>query len=151
MPLQFPDQSPFATGASEYHYHPATEVETVPRIFVKVRIEGVPTEGVIDTGGMYFICDPILASRLRLEPEQGIGTESIVIRGQGYRGTLHRVTLTFLAEEGESMDVEATAFVPLIYAEEEWTLPNFLGMYCCMERCRFAVDPDKQRFYFGPV
>lgn len=58
MSLNFLDGRPFATGSVGYSYRPATERETVSRLIVQVEIEGVMTEAIVDTGGVFLICPP---------------------------------------------------------------------------------------------
>ncbi|OQW31464.1 MAG: hypothetical protein A4E20_03975 [Nitrospira sp. SG-bin2] len=59
------------------------------------------------------------------------------------RGTIHRIQITLLANEGESLDVDSTFFVP-----EKWR-GNIIGYMGCLQRIRFAVDPSKNTFHFG--
>jgi hypothetical protein len=55
-----------------------------------------------------------------------------------------------LAEEGENLAFEATAFVPEQHEEEGWSdMPSILGFYGCLERIRMAIDPVTETFYFG--
>ena len=54
-----------------------------------------------------------------------------------------------MADEGSDLEIETTAFVPVLDESEIWELPMFLGMQGCLERVRFAIDPTKERFYFG--
>jgi hypothetical protein len=51
-----------------------------------------------------------------------------------------------LADTGEPLDVPATVFVT-----PDWPGPNFLGYQGLLQRIRFAVDPESNRFYFGPI
>jgi hypothetical protein len=67
------------------------------------------------------------------------------------RGTLHRLTLTLLAEEGEDVQIDTTAFVPDTSYEGVPALPSILGLHGCLERVRFACDPHTDTFYFGPA
>ena len=65
-------------------------------------------------------------------------------------GRLYRLTLTLLADEGEDVTIQTTAFVPEPEEAEHWgDLPCILGLYGCLERARFAVDPRTEQFYFG--
>jgi len=43
MTLTLPDGQPFATGATAYHYRPATAQETTPRLVLEVVIDGIVT------------------------------------------------------------------------------------------------------------
>jgi hypothetical protein len=58
--------------------------------------------------------------------------------------------LRLAADEGDSIDVEITAFVPV---SEEWpaNLPSFVGLTGCMDRMRIAIDPGTELFYFGAL
>jgi len=60
------------------------------------------------------------------------------------------VSLSLPATEGNSLLLEANAFVP---DSEERILrfPSFLGLQGCLEWVRFAIDPLDQMFYFGPL
>ena len=67
------------------------------------------------------------------------------------RGTLHRLTLTLLAEEGADLQLDVTAFVPDAGYENVPDLPSILDLHSCLERVRFACDPATDTFYFGPA
>ena len=60
------------------------------------------------------------------------------------------IELRLLADEGDSLTVDATAFIPDV--EEYWgDLPTFIGLTGFLERLRFAVDPSTDTFYFGSL
>jgi hypothetical protein len=74
------------------------------------------------------------------------------VRGVEMRGNIYRVNIVFLADEGDDITIDATVFVP----DEEWQNswgehPGYIGLTGCLERMRFAVDPENDRFYFGPL
>jgi len=153
MSLNFLDGQPFATGSVGYSYRPATERETVSRLIVQVEIEGVMTEAIIDTGGVFLICPPKIANRMQLDENDSLGEDIVGVRGSDVRGRLYRMNLKLLAEEGQSLTLEVTALIPRDTREEHWVseLPCFLGLHGCLERLRFAVDPYTETFYFGPI
>lgn len=154
MPLRFPSGEPFSTGSTPYSYVPATELETHPRLILEVEIEGIMTEAMLDTtGGVYLLCTPNVAKRMDLSEENSLsGVKELLFRGVTVQGRLHRVNLTLFAEEGESFTLKATAFVPHPDQEESWgDIPCILGLFGCLERVRFAVDPYTETFYFGPI
>ena len=151
MLLRFEDGRSFAQGACTFLYHPATEEDVTPRIIVAVQIEGLQTETVVDTGGVYLVCDPEIADLLDVDPARGLGIAELNIRGIKVSGSLHRLSLTLLAEQGQSIELEATAFVPRLQPNEPWKLPSFMGLMGCLERLRFAVDPSTDTFYFGAL
>lgn len=150
MLLQFSTGEPFATGAAAYVYVPASEREETPRITLDVLIGNLRTSAFVDTGGVYLICSPQIAAALNLDPVDGMPVPALLFRGMPMRGVLHRVPLTILASQGDTITFEATAFVP--DSSTEWSnFPCVLGIYLCLERLRFAVDPQAEIFFFGPL
>ncbi len=57
---------------------------------------------------------------------------------------LHRIKL--LAEIGDSLDIDATVFVP-----PGWQGPCFLGYAGVLERIHFAIHPGTNQFRFGSL
>ena len=153
MTLALPNGESFALGVIGYDYRPATSYETTPRLVLEVEIEGILAEAVVDTGGVYLFCHPEIARRLSLTLAEELSeVQTILFRGVPVHGRLYRLTLTFLADEGEDVTIQTTAFVPDPDEAEHWgDLPCLLGLYGCLERVRFAVDPRTERFYFGPA
>ncbi len=153
MTLTLPDGERFATGSVAYQYRPATTHETTPRIILTVEIDGILTEAMVDTGGVYLFCNPHIARCLSLAPTEAMsGIQSILFRGVFVHGRLYRLALTLLADEGENLTMQVTAFVPELEEDESWgDLPCILGLYGCLERTRFAVDPDAERFWLFRV
>lgn len=151
MLLRFTDGTPFAQGATPYAYRAATEAETSPRIIITVIIGEVQTSAFVDTGGVYLLCSPEIAARARLDPTMAIPTPTLKWGRGSVRGMLQRAPITLLAAEGQSMTIEATAFVPGPGYEWGEDLPCILGMQGCLENLRFAVDPNDDTFYFGAL
>ncbi len=151
MLLMFQDGRSFAQGAYNYLYRPVSSGETTPRIIIEVQIEGVQAQAIVDTGGAYLVCDPQIADLLGLDPADALGTDRLSIRGVSVPGSIHRIFLTLLAHEGQSMKIEVTAFVPHPEPSLKWDLPSFMGLSGCLERLRFAVDPITDTFYFGAL
>jgi hypothetical protein len=150
-PLLKDDGEPFTTGRAPIWLRHAVAGDRMTRLFLELTVAGVSTEGVVDTGGTYLILDPDLARRIGLQHEHAIGRERIVIRGLVCNGTIHRLPVSFLAAAGESLDFEATAFLPIMAPHEDWMLPTYLGWQGCLERIRFAVDPGEELIYFGAL
>ena len=149
MVLQFADGRPFATGACPYWDQLSPDRTGTPRIIVAVWIGGSQTQAVVDTGGVYLVCDPEIPDLLDLDPSTSLGVAVLNIRGYEYVGDLQRLTVTLPAEEGESFELEVTAFVPRLDPGQEWRFPSFLGLQGCLEFLRFAVDPGANVFHFG--
>ena len=151
MPLFFADGSPFVTGSQSNVYYEPTPAEPKARLVLRVAIEGLTSQAMVDTGGLYLFCMPSVARALHLDAAQALGAQTILFRDERVRGTLHRLTLTLLAEEGEDMQLDVTAFVPDASYEGVPELPSILGLHGCLERVRFAFDPATDTFYFGPA
>jgi hypothetical protein len=151
MSLRFEDGRPFAQGTCPYLHRPLSQADTTNRILVNVKIDGLETQAAVDTGGTWLVCDPEIAEVLELDPDAGCECLPLRIRGEPYRGTLHRLRLTLVAEEGHDLEWEGTAFVPEPEVFQRWEWLSFLGFDCCLDRIRFAVDPVTDTFYFGPA
>lgn len=80
-------------------------------------------------------------SFIPLQGQVSLSTRLGVVRGALYRGVV-----TIPADEGDSLDVEATVFV-----SPDWQGPSFVGYQGLLQRIRFAVDPEMNLFYFGRI
>jgi len=148
--LRFSDGRIFATGKAGYQYRPVSQQDD-NRILLQVRIDDLPLLAVVDTGSPYVIIQPAYARLMSLDSSPALDEKRLRIRGNLFRGSLHRLPLLIPAVEGESMQLEVTAFVPQTDEETWGDLPSFLGMMGCLERLRFAVDPQGDVFYFGAI
>lgn len=152
MLLFFADKSPFATGAVQYSRLPIGRDERSSRLLLPVRLEGSQTEAVLDTGAPYVICAPQIADAIGLDAASALENIRLSIRGTSVNGGLHLLEMRIPADQGSSLALEVTAFVPNPEFAEAWgILPSFLGLTGCLDRFRFAVDPATDTFYFGPL
>ena len=55
-----------------------------------------------------------------------------------------RAPVSLVADEGESLDLDATFFV-----SADWRHGTFLGYSGLLEWIRFVIDPYRNLFYFG--
>ncbi len=152
MLLQFTNGDSFATGVAPFAYLSVANDPASLRITLTVSVGDFETTAILDTGGVYLLCTPEVAEHLQLDPQNGIRARPLRWRGERLEGTLHVVPLTLRAAEGESLRIEVTAFIPL--PQHVHWLPDFqcvLGMHGCLERMRFAVDPNDDTFYFGAL
>jgi hypothetical protein len=143
----------FAAGASYYDYRPVTHDDGAPRIVLHLLVADLEVAAYVDTGGLYLLCSHEVGQQLQLHPDESLGALRLLFRGIWYRGQLFRVPLTFIADEGEPLSIEVTAFIPRADAEAAWPVefPCILGMSGCLERLRFAIDPASDTFYFGAL
>ena len=134
---------PFCTGRSAFLDAPPAHSESSAKLFVRFRLSGLETLGQVDTGAAWSVIRADIAEELGLfegdGPEAQISTRHGVVVGK-----LERLTVTFPASGGESLDIEATVFV-----SRAWPAGTFIGWTGLLERVRFAVDPRENYFYFG--
>lgn len=149
--LQFRDGRIFAQGACCCSLGPITGSGPSSRISLRVQVEQIETDAVVDTGGIYLVCSRDIAEFLRPFLSAGVGHDTIRVRGEKVPGVLYPVRLSLLADDGcgESLDLDVTAFVPDSGAP--YDLPTMLGLTGCLERLRFAVDPTDDTFFFGAM
>lgn len=149
MLLKFANNEPFATGAIAYRI--PQQGADAARITIGVEIEENLTEAIIDTGAPYIVCSPWLARLINLDPDRVREKITMRIRGYKIEGVLYRLRLSLLADEGEPLAIEAPAFIPDSMQEfTEGFLPrSFIGLSACLESICFAIDPNRELFYFG--
>jgi hypothetical protein len=129
----------FADGVPGSH-------ERSAKLHVPLSIGSVTVLAQLDTGAAWTMLGAELAGSVGLLGGQG-PVVRLSTRAGDFEGRLERVHVTLIAEEGESLDVDATVFV-----SADWAGPNFLGWSGFLDRVRFAVDPSERRyFYFGPI
>lgn len=104
---------------------------------------GAPVLAQLDTGAAWSILDSEIAEELQLLDGHGEPIE-ISTRLSAIQGRLENVTITILAEAGESLEVNAMMFV-----SRDWPDRTFLGYTGLLERIRFALDPQVNDFHFG--
>jgi hypothetical protein len=149
MLLQDRAGQPFATGVTTYLYQPASG-DFTNRIVLQVSIGDVLTEAIVDTGSPYVVCPPRIAREIGLDSSAALDVANLKIRGFTLKGELHHLNVLFHAVEGEPLMVEATVFVPDDQHTQTYgDLPGYIGFMGCLERMRFAVDPEEDRFYFA--
>ena len=148
MLLSFSNGDNFATGAQPYLSRAIGTADPSNRIIVEVEVGGLRTSAVIDTGAPYVILDPGLAQSLGVDSGSALLAANLSIRGHRTQGSLHRMNVTIMADEGEEITIEATVFIPKV-DPALWSLPSFVGWTGCLERLRLAIDPFDETFYFG--
>jgi len=137
------ESKPFTTGRTRYLDGPS---ENDSKVFIEVKLGTLdaPLLAMVDTGAAFCILESEIAVELGLsfDPEDYI--RLLTPRGS-FKGTLRRTNILVIAQEGVSLDIEATVFVT-----EDWSHGNFLGYAGFLQRFRFAVDPYTNYFHFGP-
>ena len=142
----------FISGVTHYEdQYPGQE--DASRIVIPLVVAGQLTiPAIVDTGAPWCVLDPEIAEWVEDSVQAlYVPEQRLMIRGVLYRGRLLRLNLTIPSQQGESLQVDATVFVPLLANGEIWTLPNFVGLDGFLNRMRFAVDATGNNFYFGPM
>jgi len=151
MSLLYPDGEKFTEAVTPYTHEPLTGSAVTVRIMVEVEILGFRTRAMVDTGGVYLLCSPGLASVIDFSDEERLGEERLDLpRFGSVEMDLYRIPVAILPEEGAVPYFEVTACVPRDperYGDEEPYV--ILGYHCCLERTPIAVDPSKGLFHFG--
>lgn len=129
-------------------YRAGYQSRTHPLIVaVECRVARLPAVyGLLDTAAHWCLLPPTLAVRLDCELEPDPNVPPYSTRYGLLQGRLERLPLTFTAEEGEEVEIDATWFV-----SEQWPGPLVIGWTGCLERMPFALDPSpgEEWFYFG--
>lgn len=97
----------------------------------------------VDTGAAYSILEAELAEVLGLLDLEGQRTQVSTRLGM-LSGKLVRIPLTLMADEGSSLDLDATFFL-----SRDWRGATFLGYTGLLDRLRIALDAPANLFYFG--
>jgi hypothetical protein len=125
--------------SSDAHWGPFRLFVSVPCV-----IDGwlIPSQAMIDTAAEWCVLPAALAP-LRLGGVVGVSRVSLETRLGTFEGRLERLPVQFPAVEGAPLTVDATWFV-----SPDWPGPPVLGWKGCLERFKFAPDPEAERFYF---
>ena len=141
-----PDQ-PF-TGAGVLRSAPGDGARGPEKPFVSVKVGDAIADAILDTGGVWLVLSPTDAAFAGIGNWEPVTNETLGIRGHDVPGRTYRAPVVLSAEDGCSVEIEITVFVP-DWPEDDWPLPNFLGWQGCLNRFRFALDAEAERFYFG--
>ena len=135
----------FASGRSRFLDHHPRFPEPTAKIFVKVAFAGFEEAWIaqVDTGAAYSILESEVAAALDLFEVEGQWTR-ISTRLGLLSGRLIRLPMILMADDGRSLDLEATFFV-----SEHWRGGTFLGYTGLLDRLRIALDSPANLFYFG--
>ena len=147
--LRRADGSSFCQGRAAYlDLLPGAAAKRDAKVYVRVAI-GTPefkTTAMLDTGSSYSVLDADTAERLEAFTEAGAPALDLATRHGVLSGRLVRRALWLLAEEGQSLEVEATFWV-----SPAWRFGHFLGYAGFLQSIRFALDPAANQFYFGTL
>ncbi len=149
MMLTRSDGTFFSRGCLPYLDQRPDEPDGNSKIHLPVRFLNrdlsIRTLCLIDTRADWSALDWSLAQQLGCQDLPSCGEVTDLTRFGRLKGQLFRLGFSIEAEEGESMEAEGAFWV-----SEEWTTGiSILGFNGFLSHLRFAVDPFKNRFYFG--
>jgi hypothetical protein len=135
----------FSAGRSKFLDRHPRFVEPTAKVFVNIAFPGLTQDWLaqVDTGAAYSLLEQDIARELGLFHAGGQFARLSTRLGD-LRGRLLRVPLKILADEGVSLEFEATFFV-----SAEWHGGTFLGYSGLLDRLRIALDCPRSLFYFG--
>ena len=143
------NQEDFATGITTYYEGNPTRhsPQTSPYLSIDLNFPDTPSYQVlalVDTGSPWVVLNTELNDKLGLRVNSS-NTRTLSTRVGMMTGSIERHTIKLPAEEGCTLEVDASLFVC-----NEWTFDNVLGYLGFLQRIRFAFDPNLRKFYFGP-
>ena len=103
-------------------------------------------DAMLDTGATFSVLHADLAEELGAFDEPDAPGLEMATRHGLLRGHLVRRPIWLLAEDGDSLEVDATFWV-----SPAWRYGHFLGYTGLLQRIRFALDPESNQFHFGPI
>ena len=141
-------QEDFATGITTYHEQKPTpnSLQTSPYLSIDLNIPDAPSYQVlalVDTGCPWVVLNSEINDQLGFRVHSS-DPKTMSTRHGPMTGCIERHTITLPAEEGFTLEVDATLFVC-----NEWKFGNVLGYNGFLQRIRFAFDPKFSKFYFG--
>jgi hypothetical protein len=140
---------PWSTGSAQVFLDQPRPTGTMP-VAVRCRFGSQPEElAMLDTGAHWTLLGPEHMELLRDELGEGLEAIRMSTRLGEFPGTLHRLPIRLLADQGTDIMVDATCL-----ALEQWPGPSILGFSGFLERVRFALEPGDMRtpprIHFGP-
>lgn len=139
------DGADFTVGRSRFDDTAAWSLDRTAKIYVKITpqdLDDLVLLAMLDTGAPWSLLDSDVAAALNLLDGEGEPTTVRTWRGT-VTGRLERIRLRLHADEGSSLDFEATFLVA-----PDWQ-GNFLGYGGLLQHIRFAIDATNNHFYFG--
>ncbi len=141
------DAKSFTSGRAKFVDQAPGALELTAKIFVKVKFPDLDGAGnllaQLDSGSAFSMLEVELAQALGVLDGDGEPTR-VHTRFGSVDGRLERIPIVLVADQGESLDVEATFLV-----SRDWTGKTFLGYTGFIDKLRIALDSPANDFYFG--
>ncbi len=99
---------------------------------------------MLDTAAEWCVLPQELVAALGVHAQPEDSWVRLDSRLGRFDGFLARIPITLLADEGPDLTVNATCLIC-----PDWPGPMVLGWKGCLERFRFALEPEDETFYFA--
>ena len=99
---------------------------------------------LLATGGHYCILSRDAADAAESLLATDLGRIALQTARGRIQGNLYLMRIEIFAELGEDLDLEVVALVA-----SDWQGPSIIGYSGALDRFRFAVDPQNNRFLFA--
>lgn len=141
------DGTPFSTGKATFLDQPESSAEPTSKIWVRIVPDSLDGEilAQLDTGAAWSILEAEVAEALSLLDGQGEPV-NLKTRYGTINGRLERTRIDIVAEQGDSLSIDATVFI-----SPQWPGGSFLGFNGLLDHIRFAIDPRDNSFHFGSM
>jgi len=128
--------APWSTGSARLFMDEPRPTGSMP-MAVRCRFGSLPEDlALLDTGAHWTLIGPELIELLGGELGDELESVTMSSRLGRFEGTLHRLPIQLIADEGKNVLVDGTCL-----ALPDWHGPNVLGVHGFLERLRFALEP----------
>jgi hypothetical protein len=134
------------TGRSKYRTDLVTASGSLEvAVACRVGLREAQDVAMLDTACPWCILPPLVAVELGYALETD-GDIRLHTRFGLLAGEVIRLPITFVPDEGEPVEIEATWFL-----SPDWPGPMVIGWMGCLQRMRFGFDPRENDFYFAEL
>jgi hypothetical protein len=137
----------FTTGSAKFLDEETEFREPTPKVYVRIELPGLKSWSQalaqLDTGAAWSVLRSDIAEELGLLDGIGELVKMQTVTGN-LEGRLERIPLILVADQGTSLEIQATFFV-----SPQWNGGIFLGYSGLVDRLRIALDCPRNLFYFG--
>lgn len=142
----------FAVGSLKYsdHYSEQSSQNHIVIPLTFVQDNSLHIRAILDTAAKWCIIDPNIAKEWeKLFFNRYDSNESVNIRGTPLKGSIAHAQIILRATNGDDLILDARFFIPQLAPNQDWLLPNFIGLDGMLNCMRFAIDPAENAIYFG--
>jgi hypothetical protein len=144
------DGRPYTSNWSDYaDFLPSRQPRRGdPKVYVPMAVGQASLRmlAMVDTRATYSVVDASVAAFLGAFEDADVPEATLSTRYGKLTGRLVRRDVWILPAEGAALHLEAT-----LWACPEWSFGHVIGYSGLLDRLRFAIDPGRNHFHFGPL